>query len=363
MRPGPLFVTRKFPPSIGGMETLADGVWRSLLLSRPDARLIAMGRSNVNLLWWIPVALVRMTWLLARRRPCVVLTGDALMYALARPLLVLFRVPHATMIMGLDVTFEHRLYRAVVHRALRAAPQVLAISTATAEQAIRFGVPAARVSVIRLGVRAPQTGPAERRAAGGRLRAQLHLGEDDVLLLTLGRLVRRKGARWFVAEVMPRLPAHLHYLVAGEGPEGDAVAQAAEAAGVTDRVHLLGRVDDAERETLMAGADLFVQPNVAVPGDMEGFGLVVVEAAMRGTPVVAADLEGIRDAVIGGETGELLPSADAEAWSAAIRRLTAEPVALVALGRQQGLAAAGAYGEEAMGRAICAALSIEPGRD
>jgi glycosyltransferase involved in cell wall biosynthesis len=80
-------------------------------------------------------------------------------------------------------------------------------------------------------------------------------------------------------------------------------------------------VDDVRRDELMAGADLFVQPNVAVLGDMEGFGLVAIEAAMRGTVVVASDLEGLSDAVQDGVTGDLVASGDAEAWIAHLGRL------------------------------------------
>jgi phosphatidylinositol alpha-1,6-mannosyltransferase len=125
--------------------------------------------------------------------------------------------------------------------------------------------------------------------------------------------------------VLPQLPPHAHYLVAGVGAEEEPLRAAAQRLGLSDRVHLLGRVDDQAREQLLHGADLFVQPNVAVPGDMEGFGLVVVEAALRGLPVVAADLEGIKDAVVPDVTGLLLPSGDAAAWVETVTRLLVDP--------------------------------------
>jgi phosphatidylinositol alpha-1,6-mannosyltransferase len=352
-----LFVTRKFPPSVGGMETLAAGVWRTLQAAAPDALLISYGGRNVQLPWWLPRAFARTIRLLARRRVEVVLCGDALMYALLAPLLRLFRVRHATMVMGKDLTFDNRLYRAVVHPLVRRAPVVIAISEATAASARAFGVPANRIKVVRLGVDAPPVSARDRVEARAWIVAARGVKPDSVLLLTLGRLVRRKGVLWFVENVLPKLPANVVYLVAGDGEDVLPVRAAVARLGLTERVLLLGQVDDAERESLMRGSDLFVQPNVAVSGDMEGFGLVVIEAAMRGTPVVAAALEGLLDAVVDGQTGTLLPSADVGAWVTAVTELAADPARLAETGAMIQAAAAERYGEAEMGRQLVALLT------
>jgi glycosyltransferase involved in cell wall biosynthesis len=357
-----VFVTRKFPPSRGGMETLAAGVWRTMVAARPDAVLIAHGGSNRLLPVWLPGAVIRTSWLVATRRVGFVLTGDALMYAVLAPLLRLFRARHATMVMGLDVTFDNRAYRAVVHRLLRLAPSVIAISAATAEAARGFGVPAENVHVVRLGVSAPAVSLAQRKACRQELAQRFDASDDTVFLLTLGRLVRRKGARWFVENVLPQLPSNVHYVVAGDGPEAAPLRATVSAAGMAHRVHLLGSVDDETRETMMRGADLFVQPNIRVAGDMEGFGLVVIEAALRGTPVVASALEGINDAVIDGETGFLLAPEDPDAWARRLRELTTDREQLVVIGQRFRESAAELFGEESMGQALVGLLAAPSGR-
>lgn len=354
----PVFVTRKFPPSVGGMETLAASVWRSLLTVRPDAVKLSHGGGNKALVWWLPLSVLRLAVLVGRGQVEVVLTGDALTHAVVAPLLRALRVPHATMVMGLDVTYPNPVYRSVVHRQLRRAPRVLAISAATAAKAQAAGVAPERAAVLRLGVQEPPVGARDRAAARTAVLQRLGLTPDRVLVLTLGRLVPRKGARWFVSHVLPGLPPDLHYLLAGEGPEAVGIAKAASQAGVANRVHLLGAVDEQGREDLMRGADLFVQPNVPVAGDLEGFGLVVVEAALRGTPVVAADLEGIRDAVVDGRTGLLLPSGDAAAWQARLTDLLADRPALARLGEGFRSEAAALYGEDAMGRSLAGLLGL-----
>ena len=354
----PVFFTRKFPPSVGGMETLAAGVWSALSQARPEARLIAYGGPNRGLPLWLPGAVGRLLWLIARRRVDVVLTGDALTFAIVSPMLRLFRLRHATMVMGLDLTFENHLYRAVVHPPLRRADAVLAISSATADEAAGFGVPPSRITVVRLGLQAPAVAPHAHSQARARLSRELGLAEDDTIVLTLGRLVRRKGGRWFVGEVLPRLASTVHYVLAGDGPEHEQVLAAAHRSGVASRVHLLGRVSDEQREVLMQGADVFVQPNVAVQGDMEGFGLVTVEAALRGTPVVAADLEGIKDAVIGGRTGILLPSQEPELWAQCLTDLLNDLPALERAGRRFQQAAGEVYGAQAMAASLLGALDL-----
>lgn len=342
------------------MQTLASGVWRSMLVSRPDSVLIAHGGSNRWLVRWIPTALVQLLLAILRREVEVVLTGDAVMYAVASPLLRVFRVRHATMIVGLDVTYRNRLYRAIVIPRLRHAEQVVAISAATAERAREVGVDENRITVLRLGVEVGPVSAADKVIAREGLHQMLGLSETELVLLTVGRLVRRKGAAWFTEFVLPRLPAQVHYVLAGTGPEAARIAALAESAGVSDRVHLLGWVDDFEREQLMRGADLFVQPNVAVPGDMEGFGMVTIEAAMRGTPVLAADIEGIVDAVDDGETGLLVASADGDAWTQRLTMLLADPAALRERGTSFGDQVRRRYGEAQMGEALCEVLGLSP---
>jgi phosphatidylinositol alpha-1,6-mannosyltransferase len=154
--------------------------------------------------------------------------------------------------------------------------------------------------------------------------------EPKLILASVGRLVPRKGVAWFVENVMPLLPEDVHYFVAGEGPEAPRIRRVAEEAGVDARVALLGAVSEADLESVYRGADLFVMPNIQVPGDMEGFGLVLLEAGMCGLPAVAARLEGIEDVVREGENGNLVTSGNAAEFRDAILRYRNDPDALLA---------------------------------
>jgi phosphatidyl-myo-inositol dimannoside synthase len=172
------------------------------------------------------------------------------------------------------------------------------------------------------------------------------------VLVTLGRLVRRKGVAWFVAQVLPHVRRDVVHLVAGAGPAEDRIRRVTRSKGLQDRVRLLGRVSRDDRELLLRGADLFIQPNIHVYGDMEGFGLVNVEAAVRDLPVLAADIEGIPDAVVDGETGWLVTSQDAPRWRRRLDEVLADLDRLGEDGRRFGATARELYSPERFARTL-----------
>ncbi len=339
------------------METLAADVWATLSAAGDGRdRLLAHTGSNAALPLWLPGAAVRTVVLVLRGRVQHVLVGDVLLYLLLRPVLALLRVPHATMAMGKDVVWRQPVYQRLVRRVLPRAPRVLAISSATAASVVAAGAAADRVQVIRLGVRLP-AGGLDRQEARALLRRRYDVPADTLVLVTLGRLVRRKGVAWFAGAVLPQLPGTVH-LVAGAGPDRHRLDLRAAEPDLHGRLRLLGSVPDADRELLMRGADVFVQPNVPVPGDMEGFGLVAVEAAARGALVVAADLEGLRDAVLPGETGELVPAQDADAWHAVLAGVLADRAEAEQRAQDYAVRCRATYSRERMGAALRRSLGL-----
>lgn len=137
-------------------------------------------------------------------------------------------------------------------------------------------------------------------------------------------MVKRKGHAWFVDAVMPRLVSNIVYVILGDGPERESVQRAVDTHGLGGRVVLLGRQPDTILDVAYAAADLFVMPNIPVHGDMEGFGIVLLEANAMGLPAIGADLEGIRDVIQDGENGRKVPVVDTEAWIDGIGALLSE---------------------------------------
>jgi phosphatidylinositol alpha-1,6-mannosyltransferase len=244
-------------------------------------------------------------------------------------------VTTATIAHGLDVTTAVPPYQWFVPRVFRALDAVLPVSHATAAACRERGLAPEKVHVVPNGIDLDRFAPpgdraAERRALAAQLAPTTPLPDDALLLCSVGRHVERKGLAWFVDRVMPRLPDDVHYWIAGDGPRTEAIRAAITRHGLEGRVRLLGRIPDDQLSTLYRGSDLFVMPNVPVAGDMEGFGVVMLEAGLAGCPVIASRLEGIQDVVEEGVNGHLVPPETPAAFVDAICGYRNQPGRLAA---------------------------------
>lgn len=313
-----LFVSRAFPPVLGGIEQQNADLAR-FLGAECELTLIANRRGKRFLPIFYPWAIIRTLILLPRHD--VLLLGDGVLAVLGA--IAKFFYPKKAVVSvlhGLDITYRSAVYQRLwVHGAFRSLDGAIAVSHATKDEAVQRGFDESRIFVIPNGIEAARFSyPKDQRALSTLLGFDT---TDAVILLTIGRLVRRKGAAWFIRNVLPLLPPEFHYAVAGAGPEETAIREAIAETGAEPRVHSLGRVSDRDKETLLGSSDVFVQPNIPVVGDMEGFGIAVIEASAAGLPVVASRLEGLADAVSDGENGTLVTPEDAPAFAAAIQTL------------------------------------------
>jgi glycosyltransferase involved in cell wall biosynthesis len=305
-----LFVTRKWAPATGGMETyclrlteaLAERVQVIALPGNADG----MPPGAAALLTF-PVKVLAQA-LRRRRAPRVLHLGDMAIWPLALPWLF-----HAgTLIVlsahGTDVSyhrrggFRGRLYGTYLRlgaRMLRRA-QVIANSAATGAALGETGW--ADVAVIPLATDLSSAETAD---------------SHDGSILFAGRLVERKGCAWFVREVLPLLPDNIRLKVAGTSWD------AAEAAILNHpRVEFLGPLAQDELAGAYARAMCVIVPNIEpANGEFEGFGLVACEAAACGGVVLAADHAGLREAVIDGVTGFLVNVGDAQVWARKIAQI------------------------------------------
>ncbi|MEO8286371.1 MAG: glycosyltransferase family 4 protein [Chloroflexota bacterium] len=244
--------------------------------------------------------------------------SDALLTPLGLALRTLLRVPVVVTVHGLDVTYSNRLYQWIFMKSLRRMDKIICVSSYTRKQCIRRGIPAALCEVIPNGVN--MTEFAGQYTAQGMRNLQSSAGRivrGRKVLLTVGRLIERKGVVHFLTEIMPRLLAQredICYLIVGEGPERDLIETRIASLHLGDHVALLGRVDDDTLHAAYSISDLFIMPNIPVQNDIEGFGLVALEAAAAGRYVVASRLDGIPEAIVPGENGTLLDPLDSDAF-------------------------------------------------
>lgn len=338
-RPVALLVTRNFPPLLGGMENVNQRLlrelapeWRVALVGpqgcteyAPEA--IAVGETRIRPLWRFFLATAfRALAQALRLRPRIVVAGSGL----AAPMAWLAaRLSGATLVVylhGLDIIAANRIYQIGWLPFIRASDLVLVNSNNTARLAAGRGVPPGRMHVLHPGTDVPEL----EAAAGLEFRNKHALGERPILL-SVGRLTRRKGLAEFVAQALPAIvadePGALLVVIGEEasdalhteaGSERARIMAAACESGVQSSIRFVGRCDAADLSAAFQAAQVHVFPVLEQPGDVEGFGMVALEAAAHGLRTAAFAVGGVPDAVDESCTGILVPSGDYVAFSQAV---------------------------------------------
>lgn len=231
-------------------------------------------------------------------------------------------VPMVTINHGRDVTLEVSIYQNFLPRVFSALDGVISVSRATRQECVKRGMDPNKGVALANGfnLETMKNLPAKESS-----RLSLHKKfniplQNKKMLLTVGRKVKRKGHEWFIRNVLPKVTREVVYVTIGDGPELENAEQAANESK-DENIFLLGRQPDEVLQQAYAAADLFIMPNIPVSGDMEGFGIVLLEANMAQTPAVASDLEGIKDVISQGKNGYKVPVKDAEKFAAKINEV------------------------------------------
>jgi len=345
-----LLITRNFPPLVGGMERLVGNIYKQVN-SRAPCDLIGPAGSKRHcddnsrvyecpvrpLPWFLLTVLFNTLRASLGRRYTLCIAGSGMTGLFALLAARINRAPCIVFIHGLDLIVKNRLYQSVFVPAIRRSDLVIVNSKNTGALAAAAGIRQERMVVLHPGVDLPA-----QSAQAGNFRRQHNL-QNNSLLLSVGRLIPRKGIAEFIQHALPNIvsafPDTVLVIIGDEpadalvsgGPVLAAIRQAIEATGLYDHILLLGRVDEPALTAAYADADCLVFPLRAVDGDVEGFGMVAVEAAAHGLPTVAFDEGGVGDAIEHGKSGLLVPAGDYQAFSSAVRGLlNGEPASLSA---------------------------------
>jgi len=224
----------------------------------------------------------------------------------------------------------------IPRQALVSADRVLANSRFTAGLVEKAGVAPERIVIIHPGCDADTFHPADRDEA---VRRRL-LGDrpPGPILLSVGGLVPRKGQDMVIRALPALLKRHpaLVYLVVGEGRHRIPLEGLIRDVGVGDHVVLTGEVSDVPLEHIYALCDVFIMASREQLDlcDLEGFGMVFLEANACGKAVIGGRSGGIADAVLDGETGLLVDPHTPEAIAVAVDRLLSDPALAARMGAQ-----------------------------
>jgi phosphatidylinositol alpha-1,6-mannosyltransferase len=323
-KPKVMLITRNLPPLVGGMERLMHNLVTGLAGYATVTVLGPTGCADFlpkNLVVHeFPEKLVpfisRSTWravrLCRQNHFDIIIGGSGLVSPTLRVLRLLYGCKTLAYLHGLDLVVNSIIYQSVFTPCHRKLSHAVVNSTNTLKLAIEKGIARERLSVVNPGTNLPLL-PSDQVLNSFRERHDIFF---DKLIVFVGRITKRKGLSAFIKYSLPKIlesESRAGLIVIGNDAQ-DSLSQLGEHSEVMDliskleqreRVLFLGKLNDEDLNICYAASDVQIFPLVDIPGDVEGFGMVAIEAAACGTPTVAFDLGGVSDA-ISGDNGHLV---------------------------------------------------------
>jgi phosphatidylinositol alpha-1,6-mannosyltransferase len=251
---------------------------------------------------------------------------------------------------GLDLIFPNKFYQKRLKKYHRSNCYFVAVSTYTREKGIESGIDKNRIICIDNGVDHDFGSNVELIEKKYIFKKYaIPQNENHIYMISIGRAVPRKGFSWVIKHVMPELDNHYQYIIIGPNnvtcltklilsilpsswsrflstlmgftTDYHKAKKEAKKKGIEKRIHFLGGIPFNELVSLLKSSDLMVMPNISFNGDMEGFGLVILEANICEKFVLASDLEGIRSAIHQEKNGIRIANEKADQWIAKIKEI------------------------------------------
>lgn len=328
-----LFITRDYPPQVGGRAVFSYNFDKNIKeeCDLTTINLKTRGSSikkewsdfgwALRLLWFIPYAFIKSLLLSRKKDFDFIILGDTLLAPIGSLLKKLTNTRVVVYAHGFDIIRDDRVWQLILRRNLKKMDKVIAVSHELKKEVVKRGVAEDDCLVLLNSINKDEFYIDESKEF---LKNRLPSGlkskiKDRKVLLSVGRFVKRKGFNWFTSKVMPRLDDYC-YLIVGDGPEMKKVNESIKRHGLTNRVRTLGIVDKELLKLLYNIADVFVMPNLKLENNIEGFGMVVIEAGSCDVPVVASNIDGIKDAVIDNKTGFLVKERSVKEFIKGVRR-------------------------------------------
>ena len=322
-----IFLTRNFPPLRGGMERLnfhlVDELQKEnevFLVGPQGADAFCADPTHVKTspplpVWrFLMVSFLQTLYLCLAQRPQLIIAGSGIAALPAVLAGRLIGIPVLTYLHGLDIIVQNVFYQSIFMPMIRRSQGWLVNSRNTRQLAINAGIPAGKIEILNPGTDLPDLSTID----GGSFRD--HIGVvGRPILLSVGRQTRRKGLLEFVEHAL--LPITLRQpdvllLVIGSDPIhsvsgpsgviGNSLQIRIAELGLEGNVLFLGEVDDQLLGKAYLSSQLHVFPGLDLPGDVEGFGMVAIEAAAHGLPTIAFAVGGVPDSVDPGVSGWLI---------------------------------------------------------
>jgi phosphatidylinositol alpha-1,6-mannosyltransferase len=328
-----LYISHLHPPlnatlqNIGGMQTVSLQLL-SALKNRSDIAVYPvllespMKGIAIRTIWFL-LQLYRTIPSLAQREKIDVIVFSSMVTAsLAILLRSKINIPMITINHGQDVTLPVVGYQQLVPHIFNNLNGVISVSAATREASLQRGLERSKSIIIPNGIGINESRAYDKKSARRLVEETFDMSlTGKHLLLSVGRQVKRKGHAWFIQAALPLIQHEVVYLLIGNGKEHNHLQHLQQRSQHPDQIILAGAVSTTLLQAAYDAADLFIMPNIPVSGDMEGFGVVILEANESRTPAIASDLEGIKDVIKNGINGYRVPPLDGSAFAQTIDNL------------------------------------------
>lgn len=210
-------------------------------------------------------------------------------------------------IYGLDILagFRSRKSRLLLKRTLDKVDSVVAFSKFTGRQIKKLYRPKSKLKVIYPGVSVPEVKQPEIE----KLRKKYSLREKDFIVLFVGRLVKRKGIDDLMRAIKNIEDERIKLLIVGDGPKKEELVELRKKFGLLKKVIFVGRIPYRNVFPFYKLSDVFCMPSkyLREVGDVEGLGIVFLEAQSYGVPVIGTKSGGIPEAIDENRSGFLVP--------------------------------------------------------
>ncbi|MBI4812132.1 glycosyltransferase family 4 protein [Candidatus Falkowbacteria bacterium] len=342
-----LLFTLEYPPFYGGVANYYGGLvkhWPEprdiLVLDNNGSKLI---NDKLPFLKWLP-AVWRLWRVVKKEKIGHILVGHVLpLGTVVYIVLFCIKMPYSVILHGMDLTLALKSVRKrwLVKKILGGAQNIICGNSYTAEMArqVTSEMEKKKVAVVNPGVENRITHNAQLITL---IKKKYNL-DNKIVLLSVGRLVKRKGFDKVIEslpEVLKEAPnppagrAGLVYAIVGNGAEENNLKFKIKNLKLKNNVLIFNNANNNERDAWLDVCDIFIMPARDIAGDFEGFGIVYLEANLAGKPVIAGDSGGVRDAVADGINGILVNPESVEEIAAAIVKLAKDENLRKKLGEQ-----------------------------
>lgn len=294
-----LIITSNYPPKIGGVEKYSFDLYNNLK-KRIGVDKISNSKGKKFIVFFAVYALLKT--LINQRKYLVIHLCSGTLAPLGFLLKIFTHKKIFIAVHGLDITWSNKFYQIIIPWCIKRLDKVICGSNFTGKICEFYGIKSEKIKIINYGIdfeNFDQNCMSKKDWA-----KKYNVNVEKKTIISVGRLIKRKGVTSFIENCLTKIKKiNFHYFIIGDGPELVTITETIAKFKLEKKISILVGVDDKDLGAFYEYADLFVMPNIELENDIEGFGIVCIEAGSHGLPVLTSGIQGIKDSVIQDKSG------------------------------------------------------------